>query len=44
MKIALITEDAYQDGSYLIELLFSKRLCPSCPYKKNLFRQMLGKK
>ena len=44
MKTALITRDAAQDRSYLTELLFSKKSCPSFPDKKNLFRQMLGKK
>ena len=27
MKIALITVDAYQDGSYSVKLLFNKKLC-----------------
>lgn len=44
MKIALITEDGAQDGPYLIEFLFSKRLCLPCPDKKKLLGQMLRKK
>ena len=43
MKIALIKEDVVQDGSYLIEFLFSKRLCLSCPDKKKLLGKCLEK-